>query len=144
MSTPTPPQYAPFQSYPQPPAPKKRFNWKLALAMFAAVIIGGIIGSVSNPAPPPVVQVQEKRVEVEKKVTETPAECGTALDLGADIIGMSGTVVGLLSNSMEAVGNLDAATIRGNSAKIREQTAKLKAVTPDYQSARDTCKASLK
>ena len=142
MSNPLPPQYAPFQSQPQPPAPKKRFNWKLALIVFAAVLIGGVIGSVSNPAPPPVVQVQVQEKVVEKEVT--PTACGTALDRGAEIIGMGGTVVGLLSDSLEAAGNLDAATIRANSEKIREQTQKLKDITPDYQLSRDTCESSLK
>jgi hypothetical protein len=142
MSTPLQPQYAPFQSQPQTPEPKKRFNWALALTVFVAVLIGAGLGFVSKPDPAPVVQVQEKEVEVEKEVT--PAACGTALDLGSEIIGNGGTVIGLLSDSLEAVADFDAATIRANNVKVKEQTEKLKEITPEFLTSRETCRASLK
>lgn len=140
MSTPLQPQYAPYQS--QPPAPKKRFNWKTALTVFAAVLIGGVVGSVSNPAPPPVVEVQVQEKIVEKEVT--PVECGTALDIGSEIIANGGTVIGLLSDSLGAVADFDAATIRENNVQVNEQTEKLKEITPEFLSSREACQASLK
>jgi hypothetical protein len=125
MSTPLPPQYAPFQSQPQPPAPKKRFNWKLALAIFAAVLIGGVIGSVSNPAPPPVVQVQEKEVEVEKEVT--PASCLEALDLNEEAFSY-------LSDSLSS-------TADQNYTAARRSTDKVVALVPKVNAAKAACRA---
>lgn len=136
----------PMPSY-QPQAPKPKRAWLLPLLLVAAILVGFGVGA-AKPAPDPVTVEKRVEVPVEKIVTKevpvTPAACGTALDRGADIIGMSGTVVGLLSDSLGAAGNLDAATIRNNSDKIREQTAKLKEITPEFQLSRDLCQASLK
>lgn len=121
MSTPVAPEYAPTQY--QPPAPKKKFNWKLAGMVFAAVLVGGVVGSVSNPAPPPVVQVQEKIVEKEV----TPESCLEALDLNEDAF--SG-----LSDSMGHV-------LDGNYTAANRSTEKIKALVPKANAAKADCRS---
>lgn len=134
MSTPLPPQYAPFQT--QPPAPKKRFNWKLALTVFAAILIGGVVGSVTKPAPPPVVQVQEK--EVEKKVT--PASCLSALEQAEAYMASSNRAVKIFVEVLDAVQDFDYARINSLNPKIKDETAIIEELSPKYLRSSAACR----
>lgn len=131
-------------------APKKaKRKWLVPLLMLAALLVGLTVGA-AKPAPDPVTieKVVEKKVEVpvekQVEVPVTPTACGDFIDLAEKVNNISSEVLGIMSSTITAAGNLDAATITANNAKLPPQTAKLKAITPDYQSARDTCRASLK
>lgn len=139
MSTPLAPEYAPTQ--PQTPAPKKKFNWKLAGMIFAAVLIGGVIGSVSNPAPPPVIQVEKEIVEKEVTVVQTPASCLMALEHAEAYMQSSGRVVNVFVQILDAVQVLDAAKITSLNPKIEAETAVIKELSPKYLAASADCRA---
>lgn len=128
MSIPTAPEHAPAHTPYQPPAPKKEFNWKLAAMIFAAVLIGGVIGSASNPAPPPVIQVQEKIVEKEVTVVQTPASCLEALELNEEAF--SG-----LSTSMGHI-------MDGDYTAASRSTDEVTTLVPKVNAAKAKCRAS--
>lgn len=121
MSIPTAPEYAPAQ--PQPPAPKKGFNWKLAAMVFPAVLIGGLVGSALNPAPAPVVQVQEKIVEKEV----TPESCLEALEINEDAF----------SYLSESMGHI----MDGDYTAAARSTDKVTALVPKVNAAKAECRA---
>lgn len=146
---PTPPNPLPPLPVNPPAKPKAKRRWLVPVLVLVALFMGVGIGS-AKPAPDPVTITKE--VPVEKIVTKevpvevpvTPTECGDFITLAAKVNDINSEVLGLLSSSLTAAGNLDSATIMANNAKLPTQTAKLKALTPEYQTARDTCKASLK
>lgn len=120
MSIPTAPEYAPAQPQYQPQEPKKKFNWKLAVMIFAAVLIGGFVGSAVKP---PVVEVQEKIVE--KAVT--PAPCLKALDLNEEAFGY-------LSDSLSQ-------TLDKDYTAANRYLDKVTALVPKVNAAKSECRA---
>lgn len=92
MSIPTAPEYAPTHVPYQPPAPKKGVNWKTLVPLLAGAALAAAFfaGSVSNPAPPPVIQVEKEIVEKEV----TPASCLEALELNEDAFSGLSTSMG--------------------------------------------------
>jgi hypothetical protein len=135
----------PYQ--PQAPKPKAKRGWMVPVLVAVALIFGFGMGAI-KPAPDPVTIEKRVEVPVEKIVTKevpvTPAACGDYIEASSKVNDISSTVVGILSDTLSAAVNLDAATIRANNAKVDAETAKLKDITPEFQSTRDTCKASLK
>lgn len=121
MSIPTAPEHAPTLPQSQVPPPKR--NILLPILAGAAVLAAFFAGSVSNPAPPPVIQVQEKIVEKEV----TPESCLTALDLNEEAF--SG-----LSDSMGHV--LDENYVAAN-----RSTEKVKALAPKVTAAKLDCRS---
>lgn len=137
----------PFPPMPDHPPVKQKAQrkWLVPVLMITALLVGIGFGSI-KPAPAPVTieKPVEKIVEKKVEVPVTPAVCGVALDKGAEVNDISAEVVRLLSSSLTAAGEMDAATIVANTAKVREQTQKLKDLTPTFQLSRDSCRASLK
>lgn len=132
---------------PQAPKPKPKRAWLLPLLVVAGILAGFGVGA-AKPAPDPVTITKEvpvdKIVEKRVEVPVTPAACGDYIEASAKVNDISSTVVGLLSDTLSAAADLDAAKIRANNAKVDAETAKLKDITPEFQSTRDECKASLK
>lgn len=124
---PQPPLHMPMNA-PVPSKPKPKFNWKMALIVFAAVLIGGVIGSASNPAPPPVIQVQEKTVEKEVMVKQTPISCLTALDLTEEAFGAMSESLGHILNEDYTAAN--------------RVTESIKAKAPEANAAKAKCRAN--
>jgi hypothetical protein len=145
------PQFQPYQNgpgyvpqmpvTPVKPSKLKRFGLPVGLLLLG-LVIGGASGA--SAVPEPVVQVQERRVEVpvEKIVKETPASCLSALEHSEEIIQSSARTVGVFVEILDAVQVLDAAKITSLNPKIEAETDVLDTLRPKYQSARDSCRAS--
>ena len=138
---PSPAQYdAPMPvAVPPKPSKLKRFGLPVGLLLLG-LMLGGVVGAVAKPDPP--VQVQEKIVEKKVEVPTTPQSCLTAITYAEQIISSSGRTVGVFVDVLDAVKTFNAAKITALSPKIDDETTLITGITPKYQSARDSCRAS--
>lgn len=144
---PVPYGYSTTTNMPVPPqAPKKpsklkRFGLPVGLLLLG-LVIGTASGAAAKPEPVVEVQVQEKIVEKRVEVPRTPQSCLTAIDKGEAVIQSAGRVAGIFGQIIDAVKTMDAATIYKLNPKLDAETEILNGIKPQYQSARDACRAS--
>jgi hypothetical protein len=145
------PQYQP-QQYdtnvpwkPQPPkkpSKLKRFGFAAGTLMLA-VILGSAVGASAVPEPVEIVKVEvkEKIVTKEVKVPITPESCKTALTFAGQVHDLSAEAMGYSSDATKAAARLNVAGVTTATQNIDSVTQRLKAISPQYLAARDSCRA---
>ena len=132
----------------------KRFAF-FVLVIIALAGIAYMIGystkptAVSAQAPAPeaaVVTVTPEPVVVEKevRVAEIPAVCFDALDRADEAFAYTGEVFGVVSEVLNAMGDLDLAAMEKSVDKLGEMREELTGKLEIYKTARDACRVNAK
>lgn len=153
MSTPT--QYNSPEStnqYGQPPmppqmpltpAPKRKtlFNWKLAMFIFAAFLLGAVMGTgtVKEPAAVETIKEVEKIVRVEVPVV--PPECGAAFTNAEELFLSAARTSTIFKGAIDAVAIMDVPGINAATEKIKAENTIVEGVGTKYAAAKTKCLA---
>ena len=88
--------------------------------------------------------VVEKEVIKEVVVAEIPAVCFDALDRADEAFAYTGEVFGVVSEVLNAMGDLDLATMEKSVDKLGEMREELTGKLEIYKTARDACRVNAK
>ena len=121
----------------------------LVLASYAGSFLAYPSGKTTEQAFAPeaaVVTVTPEPVVVEKevRVAEIPAVCFDALDREDEAFAYTGEVFGVVSEVLNAMGDLDLAAMEKGVDKLGGMQEKLGDKLETYKTARDACRANAK
>jgi len=126
---------------PVPTKPKSKRKWLLPVLVAVALLFGFGIGSVSNPAPPPVETIKEIEKPVRVEVPVVPPECAEAFTHAETAFSSAGRTSDIFKDAIDAVYQRDVPAIEAQTVKIKAENEVVTGVAPKYVAAKTACLA---